>query len=672
MLAQAAGPLPAALGEPAPVAVVAGTEAAVTAYPASFFADARPTSAFDMLARLPGFSFTGGEAVRGFAGAAGNVLIDGERPTSKAVTLEDLLRRLPASSVVRIDVIRGGAPGLDMQGQALVANVIRSRTASQDLAVAAGIRAYGSDGWLGPQADLEWARRAGGLSLEGGVHYGWTSSVNGGDGELVKYFPGGALKEDGPYMQRGRTGLLTANGSAELDRGDHLFRLNAGASRSDGRPYERFGRFAPSGAFRGHVVTVERTVTEKLEVGADYTRLIRPGLSAQVLALQTLGRVDSETTSTQPGVAQVSSNQESSGESIARATVSWQPAAAISIEAGGEGAFNFLEGHTTVSSNGAPLALPNADLRVEERRAEGFATVAWKPSERLSVEAGVRVEVSRISSSGDTARSRSFLYGKPRLVVAYAPDASSQLRLRLQRQVGQLRFRDFVASADLATGTLDAGNADLEPERSWIVEAALERRFWGRGAVTATFTHEAVQQAVDLIPIAGRDAPGNIGDGRRDRIVIALTLPLDRLGVRNGLITGQGTWKWSRVTDPVTGDARRISGEAATGGRITFTQDVARLSSTWGLEILVGESATSYRINEIRRQSEDGGLHAFWDWKPDRTLSVRGEFRNLASRERRRTRSRFVGNRALGVLNEAEWEAHAFEPYAYIRVRKVL
>ncbi len=52
-----------------------------------------------------------GDDVRGFGGAAGNVLIDGERPSSKAVAARH--RRcsgIPASRVERIDLIRGGAP----------------------------------------------------------------------------------------------------------------------------------------------------------------------------------------------------------------------------------------------------------------------------------------------------------------------------------------------------------------------------------------------------------------------------------------------------------------------------------------------------------------------------------------------------------------------------------
>ena len=69
-----------------------GTAGAVTAYPASFFAAAQPYSAFDMLVFLPGYSFVEADPdVRGFAGAAGNVLIDGARPASKHESLETIL-----------------------------------------------------------------------------------------------------------------------------------------------------------------------------------------------------------------------------------------------------------------------------------------------------------------------------------------------------------------------------------------------------------------------------------------------------------------------------------------------------------------------------------------------------------------------------------------------------
>ena len=100
----------------------ASATASIMAYPAAFFASAQPNTAMDMIGRLPGFNFDGGDGVRGFSGAAGNVLIDSERPATKSDDLESILRRIPATQVERIEVIRGGAPGIDMQGQSVVAN----------------------------------------------------------------------------------------------------------------------------------------------------------------------------------------------------------------------------------------------------------------------------------------------------------------------------------------------------------------------------------------------------------------------------------------------------------------------------------------------------------------------------------------------------------------------
>ena len=82
----------------------------VISYTPADFAAARPNTAMDMINRLPGFQFDGGDSVRGFAGAAGNVLIDGQRPTIKSDSLQDTLARITIKQVERIDVIRGSVP----------------------------------------------------------------------------------------------------------------------------------------------------------------------------------------------------------------------------------------------------------------------------------------------------------------------------------------------------------------------------------------------------------------------------------------------------------------------------------------------------------------------------------------------------------------------------------
>jgi hypothetical protein len=69
----------------------------VISYPASFFADKQVANAYEMLNRIPGFSLDTGDSVRGFEGAAGNVLIDGQRPTSWSASTSSAAAR-PAST----------------------------------------------------------------------------------------------------------------------------------------------------------------------------------------------------------------------------------------------------------------------------------------------------------------------------------------------------------------------------------------------------------------------------------------------------------------------------------------------------------------------------------------------------------------------------------------------
>src|SRR6185312_4726224 len=81
-----------------------------------------------MVLLLPGFHIQLGDPnVRGFSGTVGNVLIDGQLPTSKAEGVDLLLQRIASSSVERIELIRGAA---DMHGYAILANVVRKTGAA--------------------------------------------------------------------------------------------------------------------------------------------------------------------------------------------------------------------------------------------------------------------------------------------------------------------------------------------------------------------------------------------------------------------------------------------------------------------------------------------------------------------------------------------------------------
>jgi hypothetical protein len=122
---------PALAQDAAADAAVTAVRDGVLSYDASWFEGSNPNTAQDMANRLPGFRVDDGQPVRGFAGAGGNVLINGSRPASKIETVSSALGRIPASRVERIELIRGGAGGVDMQGRSVVANVILRREPSR-------------------------------------------------------------------------------------------------------------------------------------------------------------------------------------------------------------------------------------------------------------------------------------------------------------------------------------------------------------------------------------------------------------------------------------------------------------------------------------------------------------------------------------------------------------
>ena len=69
-----------------------------TIYQAAYFSQFSPSSALEIVERVPGFTLELAlEEVRGFGQAAGNVVINGSRPSSKSDTLQTILARIPAS-----------------------------------------------------------------------------------------------------------------------------------------------------------------------------------------------------------------------------------------------------------------------------------------------------------------------------------------------------------------------------------------------------------------------------------------------------------------------------------------------------------------------------------------------------------------------------------------------
>lgn len=679
----APGPLLSLSQESAPA--VAAASQGVTPYPASFFAESAPNSAMDMIVRIPGFAFDGGDNVRGYGGAAGNVLIDGQRNASKTEGLEDALRRIQAKDVERIDVIRGGAPGIDMQGKTMIANVIlkKDRKGSWLLAVA---NAHHQDGRSQPAMRFE-----GSAPVGPGV-FNWSNlfyvGIDDGAGEGVQ------------RAEDLNTHVVTRTAWDETGTG-HGADLKAGwkspllggkvaiNSRYHLDIYEWSLNAFDSPRTSRLFLVKDRQEQEDAEFGGSWERDFGKA-KLELTALQT-GSDTTYTSGFTDGTDSALFTEDSeSGESIARASLRYSFGPGLIIEGGGEGAFNFLEANTDYVENGVPVVLPQANVRVEEERYEAFLTANWRLNPKLAIEGGLKIENSTISQTGATNLSKEFTYYKPRAIATWSPTADDQLRLRLEREVGQLNFRDFASSISLSTGgTVTAGGADLEPSKTTVFEAAYERKFWGDGAVTFKYIHEEITDVIDRIrvtdvascPIVGGapdtndlscnfDAPGNIGDGKNDIGQISLNLPLSKMGIQGGLLRSTLTWRKSEVTDPTTGDARRLSGQEPFSWEVRYSQDLPQYKTQYGVDVFGSFTERYYRFDRIDQIELETWVTFYVEWKPTPDFAFRIEAHNLLGRDVTRSRQLYDAPRDTGSVYFTENRPLDYPSFLYMRIRK--
>ena len=617
-------------------------EDAVLVYEPVFFFDYNPQTASDMVARIPGFSISNGGGGRGLAGGLGNVLIDGRRPSSKN-GVSALLSRLPAQSVERIELIRAPVPGVDMAGQDQVVNVITSQAGGWAGAYQARATLFES-GRLVPTGEMSATRATPGASLTLGLDL--SGHANGNDQVRILQTPDFTPLTREAERSQNRFDDLTGSVAyaREFDAG-HALRIDARAWVWESG-FNRIGRVeTAAGAPLALETGTGATEASGGEATVDYDHALSGAWSLKLTALQRLteqsgedlyddfdpdGRVSGR-------LALVDSETE--GESIVRVETRKAAGDTHATTLALEGAYNFLEATLDIFEGEArtPIALPVSDTRVEEHRVDASAQRIWRPDPAWTLEGAIGVELSRIAQSGDASKERSLTYFKPELTVSWTPNPRDQVRLSGRRLVGQLSFSDFVSSVNVTDDTSQLGNPELEPARTWRLQADWERRFAAEGSFTLLARHEWVEGVTGIVPLAGRfDAPGNLGDGARWRLQADATTPLDALGVPGGVLSGSAMVRETRIADPVTGVERRFRGDEDWYASIDFRQDLPAAGFAWGFDYSVQGDEDFYRLDQFERITPPrGDLDLFAETRRFSGLTARlGADLNLGRQDR--------------------------------------
>ena len=644
----------------------------VTSYPASFFASQQPANAAEMLDRVPGFVLDAGDSVRGFEGSAGNVIIDGRRPASKTDDIEQILRRIPASRVERIDIIRGGAPGIDMQGKTVIANVIR-RSGGGMTGLLAAAQTHTDDGRTAFAARAEAQGEIGPRTWEIGLYAGKGIDDGAGDGTGRRIYADGRPPESGGLEQEGD--LLDWQGSGTFETP-----LAGGVARVNGRASERKYKFDEAFRIRTPEPALENSWEtshdDKAELGVNYTRSLNARTTLELVGLRQERSYDNVSGFAADEADSTFELDRETTETIGRAVLKYRHDARLSFEGGGEFAVNKLDSAAQLFVNGVDQELPAADVQVKEERGEAFVKATWRPVSAWTVDSSLRYESSTISSDGDVTLEKTLRYWKPRVSVAWDVRPQTQLRFRVEREVGQLNFDDFVASSRFSSGGgVTAGNPDLNPEQAWVAEAAVEQQFWGSGSILLAFRHFELKNAIDRGPVFGPagevfDRPANIGDGTKDELALEATVPFTPVGLKGVLLRGEVVKRWSKVTDPTTGARREISGLEPVEWEASLTQDLPRWRINYGVDISGGVRETYYRYDIVETLKFSPFVHPFLEWKPQPDIHIRFEAPNVTGRGVRRSIVSYPGPRNAGGLPVLDYRDVAGPRMWYVRLRK--
>ncbi len=661
-LVLAGGPLVVHAQSPQPADASAQAEEIV--YPASFFARYHPVTALDMVRRVPGFRLDEGSGRRGFAEAAGNVLINGERPSTKSDSLSSILSRIPAGRVEKIVLIRGNTAGYDLPGQTVIVDV-RLKTATE--------------------AEHRW-----GIDVEQDVDGGpvtptgrLSRSVTGENlrydiGATVRRFAINAtsierllLGEDRILGERRNEDLiidglaLELAGNTEIRRGANLFHLNGKINFNHRTIQERSRRDALTADRIDRLVT-ERSGQDRLrfELGADWSRSFGP-LDAKLIGLgrrTDFDRFSSRDDRQSDGVPIVYRQADSDSvetEIIGRIELDWKGFSDHLLELDAEGAINRLANALvfTLDEGDGPqvIPVPGANTLVRERRGDFGLKDTWTRGPWV-VEARMGAEVSTIIQTGDARNRRSFFFLKPRFMAAWAPKPERNLRLTIRRDVAQLNFFDFVSATNFADEQLALGNPELKPERTWLFEASFEQRFGSIGVASLTPFYHRIKDVQDLLPLRDDlEVPGNIGSGKRFGIRWEMTFPLDDwFGLPGARLDVEGAAQRSRVRDPVTGRPRPLSFERRLRNDIQFRQDFRRARVAWGFEILQTAPQPFFGIDEHVLDDRGVSLDAFVETTRFFGFKIRIRAENLINDTSVRDRAVFTGLRALSPLDFIE------------------
>ena len=576
-------------------------------YEKDYFEQFNITNANDALKRIPGVESIGsrnsenyepgGSRKRGFGSSGTQILINGERQSSKSNSIIKTLERINADSLIRIEVIRGSEAGLDVRSDGVIVNIIADSSLSKSSgtwSTALGFLTSGDSNWRGTAS---WATKIKNTDLVLGLE-------RIGDLNSRKYNEFTVDQEQSLLYLRLRETIEYQSGNRiNLDLNSKIndkntLRINTLVwfdGKENSPQIQEY--FLPTDIknenFYKKINWDRKENNDGWEFGGDWEHQINKNNSFKLRVVLTEENEDQidisfldDTINSYKNSSETNNRKEN--ERIIRLSFNKLIGKNSSLEYGVESAYNKLDRTFNLiylDSDGKQTSagLINTSGEVEEDRYEGFLSYNLPLSNKIRAELALNYEWSEISQSGDVNLSREFQYWKPRVDLKWDYKENRQLRLNIERNVGQINFDDFISSFDQFEETIRAGNPDLKPETSWELKLEHEWRLPNDGGViTLKGLASEIDGPVDRLPIDGYAGIGNLGSGERTQARIDGSIRINEL-LKGGVFRFMGYLQSTEVNDPVTNIKRDFSWYKRWETMIGIRQDVPGGKYNWGI-----------------------------------------------------------------------------------------
>ena len=616
-----------------------GATDSTVVYQAAFFEQYNPITANDMLDRIPGVSvggggggggWDGGDGARGL-GTGGNLLINGQRVAGKDNSARDQLDRITAAEVERIEIIRDTSGELNVRGSSEVVNIILTEEPSRSSTQVQLVQRMSHDDTYELGGNIGWSAQFG--SLQALVNLESEPRYENRDSREVRITPGGDLlgtlfEED--IRDQDEQSIST---NLSYGIGPHRMQLNALYSNGDHpRSVDRdFVDFVDNIAFDS--IQQEQIDNEESnwEIGGDYEYSFENGsrLAFLFVANDEIENSVRERFIAEPATSPLNKNlfidsQRERKEFIVQSNYNFSVSDHHSLRVGLERAVNQLDsalfiatpsGTEPLSQKFGGLSLnpsrSNAGTHVEEERFEGFLFHNWIINEKSALETSLVYETSEIFQTGEVSKKRDFQFWRPSLDYRYNFTDNFRFRGTVTRNVAQLSFAAFAATANNDDRDIDgfAGNPELEPETSWNYEGELEYRLPNdAGVVSTSLFYNDIDNRIGRInatvnPDRPQSATGNVGPAKEYGLTARASLRLNQFNLPNAIVSFRMNLLDSEILNPFINETIRTDDRGA--ANIDFRHDIPSLNLSYGFDYSHAFWGGFYDVDIITRTRND-------------------------------------------------------------------